>query len=87
MDPNRFLWEEGPNTFQPTPYIMRTLVDLGLKEELVLADASLPRFVFWDGNLYPLPSTPGDIIGEFNLLSWPGKIRAGIGAIGLVVSY
>ena len=23
-----YLWEEGPNTFQPTPYIMRTAVDM-----------------------------------------------------------
>lgn len=80
-----FLWEEGPNTFQPTPYIMRAAVDMGLAEELVLADPTLPRFVLWEGNLYPLPSSPGDIIGEFSLLSWPGKIRAGIGAVGLVV--
>lgn len=51
----QFTWEEGPNSFQPTPQLMRATVDMGLKEELVLADATLPRFVFWKDNLYALP--------------------------------
>jgi oxygen-dependent protoporphyrinogen oxidase len=87
-----FVWEEGPNSFQPTPYICRVVHELGLADELVLADGSLPRFVYWEGggagqklaNLHALPTNlPGDLL-DFNLLTWPGKIRAGLGAVGLI---
>ena len=87
-----FVWEEGPNSFQPTPYICRVIHELGLESELVLADGSLPRFVYWQGegagdklaNLHALPTNlPGDLL-DFNLLTWPGKIRAGLGAVGLI---
>lgn len=87
-----FVWEEGPNSFQPTPYICRIVHELGLTKDLVLADGSLPRFVYWKGegagqklaNLHALPTNlPGDLL-TFNLLTWPGKIRAGLGAIGLI---
>jgi oxygen-dependent protoporphyrinogen oxidase len=87
-----FVWEEGPNSFQPTPYICRIVHELGLTPELVLADGSLPRFVYWQGggagdklaNLHALPTNlPGDLL-DFNLLTWPGKIRAGLGALGLI---
>jgi len=87
-----FVWEEGPNSFQPTPDIMKTAYEVGIANELVLADGSLPRFVYWVGdgagekvaNLHALPTNlPGDLF-DFNLLTWPGKIRAGLGAIGLI---
>jgi len=87
-----FVWEEGPNSFQPTPYICRLVHELGIDDDLVLADASLPRFVYWKGegagnklaNLHALPTNlPGDLL-DFNLLTWPGKIRAGLGAIGII---
>ena len=67
---------------------------MGITDELVLADGSLPRFVYWHGdgagkklaNLHALPTNlPGDLL-DFNLLTWPGKIRAGLGAIGLIAS-
>ena len=87
-----FVWEEGPNSFQPTPAIVQTCHELGISSSLVLADGSLPRFVYWQGegagdklaNLHALPTNlPGDLL-TFNLLTWPGKIRAGLGAIGLI---
>ena len=54
----------------------------GLKEEVRFADAALSRFVFWEGKLYALPASLSDAVLRFGLLSWPGKIRAGLGAIG-----
>lgn len=79
-----FIWEEGPNSFQPTPTIMRTAFELGIADQLVFADRKLPPWVYFEGKLHALPKNlPGDLLG-FDLLSWPGKIRAGLGALGLI---
>ena len=87
-----FVWEEGPNSFQPTPAICQTVHELGISDELVLADATLPRFVYWHGqgagnklaDLHALPTNlPGDLL-TFNLLTWPGRIRAALGALGFL---
>jgi len=78
-----FIWEEGPNSFQPTPTVMRTAYEAGIADELVFANPTLPPWVFWEGKLKPLPKNlPGDLF-NFDLLTWPGKIRAGLGACGL----
>ena len=81
-----YQWEEGPNSFQPSPTILRFAKDIGIIDELILADSTLPRFVFWEGKLYPLPSKLSDPVLNFNLMTWPGKIRAGLGAIGLIAA-
>ncbi len=53
-----FLWEEGPNSFSPTPALLKLAVDVGLKQELVLADRHLPRYIYWQGQLHPVPMSP-----------------------------
>lgn len=80
---NGFLWEEGPNSFSPTAELMKLAVDVGLKQELIFADRKLPRFVYWQNKLQPVPMTPQAMI-QSGLLSFPGKLRALFGALGFV---
>ncbi|XP_039129342.1 protoporphyrinogen oxidase, chloroplastic [Dioscorea cayenensis subsp. rotundata] len=77
-----YLWEEGPNSFQPSDPVLSMAVDSGLKDDLVLGDPEAPRFVLWDGKLRPVPGKPTDL-PFFDLMSLGGKIRAGFGAIGI----
>ncbi|KVH94559.1 protoporphyrinogen oxidase 1, chloroplastic [Cynara cardunculus var. scolymus] len=76
-----YLWEEGPNSFQPSDAMLTMVVDSGLKDELVLGDPTAPRFVLWGGDLKPVPSKPADL-PFFDLMSFAGKLRAGFGALG-----
>ncbi|MDJ1184330.1 protoporphyrinogen oxidase [Roseofilum casamattae] len=78
-----FSWEEGPNSFQPGPELLRLTVDLGLQSDLLLADPRLPRFVYWQNILHPVPMSPPDAI-KTQLLSDAGKLRAFLGAVGFV---
>ncbi|PKA63038.1 Protoporphyrinogen oxidase, chloroplastic [Apostasia shenzhenica] len=77
-----YLWEEGPNSFQPSDAVLSMAVDSGLKDDLVLGDPNAPRFVLWNGKLRPVPSKPTDL-PFFDLMSLTGKFRAGLGAIGI----
>lgn len=76
-----YLWEEGPNSFQPAPELLRLAVQVGLKDELVLADGKLPRFVFLNGKLNALPMSPPTAIAT-QILTWGAKIRLALGAMG-----
>jgi oxygen-dependent protoporphyrinogen oxidase len=78
-----FLWEEGPNSFQPNPTLLKLAVDVGLKDDLVFADRKLPRWVYWQGRLLAVPMSPGDAVRS-PLLSLTGKLRALFGALGFV---
>lgn len=53
----------------------------GVDQELVLGDPTAPRFVYWDRKLRKTPSGPDAL--TFDLLSVWGKLRAGLGAIGV----
>jgi len=39
------LWEEGPNSFQPTETILQLCEELGISEEIAFADPGLPRYI------------------------------------------
>ena len=57
-------------------------VDSGCDKELVFGDPTAPRFVYWEKKLRATPSGPDAL--TFDLLSIWGKIRAGLGAVGLL---
>ncbi|KAK7344329.1 hypothetical protein VNO77_13802 [Canavalia gladiata] len=82
MERDGYLWEEGPNSFQPSDPMLTMVVDSGLKDELVLGDPNAPRFVLWNGKLRPVPAKPTDL-PFFDLMSLGGKLRAGFGALGI----
>ncbi len=69
-----FLLELGPNTVRPTPELWALVGDLGLREEALLADARLPRYVEWKGKLHALPMSAGSL-ARTPLLSARGKLR------------
>jgi len=54
-----FLWEEGPNSFAAQPSIVRIAYELGIADQLVFADESLPPWVNHNGKLHPLPKGQG----------------------------
>mmetsp|Transcript_24874 Transcript_24874/g.36690 ORF Transcript_24874/g.36690 Transcript_24874/m.36690 type:complete len:523 (-) Transcript_24874:279-1847(-) len=78
-----FQWEEGANSFQPSISILRFARDIGLLNDLVLANPSLPRYVYWDGTLHAVPMSFSALF-KSKLLSWRAKLRAVLGAIGFV---
>ena len=97
-DDGEFIYEKGPNSFATQPSIVRIAYELGIDDQLVFANESLPPWVNYNDKLHPLPKGKGGkgpqgqlelvfgsngilkfgLVGD--LLSWPGKIRAGIGA-------
>jgi oxygen-dependent protoporphyrinogen oxidase len=78
-----FCWEEGPNSFTPTPALLNLVADLNIADHLVWADARLPRYVYWDNQLLPVPMDPGSALTS-PLLSLGGKLRALLGILGFV---
>ena len=54
-----FIWEEGPNSFATQPAIVRIAYELGISDQLVFADESLPPWVNHNGKLHPLPKGKG----------------------------
>jgi protoporphyrinogen/coproporphyrinogen III oxidase len=71
---------KAPATGSRSYYLAQ--VDAGVADQLVMGDPTAPRFVFWKNKLRATPSSPiSAVFGDF--LSFLGKIRAGLGAVGL----
>lgn len=69
-----FLLELGPNTVRPTPGLWSLVEELGLKDDALLADPKLPRYVSWREELHALPAGPLALL-KTPLLSPAGKLR------------
>lgn len=70
-----------PCVHRVSKLVLLLQVDAGVDSELVLGDPTAPRFVFWNDKLRATPSGLDAV--TFDLLSIWGKLRAGLGAIGL----
>lgn len=66
--------ETGPQRMRYTPAIGRLLDDLGLQEEILVADPSLPLFVFCDGALRVAPFSLREFVMT-DLFTLRGKLR------------
>lgn len=83
LSQGEFLWEEGPNSFAPGKDLLQLAVEVGLEKEFVFGDRKLPRYVYLKGELIPVPMSPPALL-KTNLLSFGGKLRALLGALGFV---
>jgi oxygen-dependent protoporphyrinogen oxidase len=78
-----FLWEEGPNSFTPTPELVKLAMDLHVDHELIFADGKAPRFVYVDGKRHRMPMSLWGAIST-GIVSTRGKLRALAGLLGLI---
>ncbi|MBI4853071.1 MAG: protoporphyrinogen oxidase [Acidobacteria bacterium] len=69
-----FLLEYGPNSFQESDEINELIKELNLSSELVTADPKMPRYVYFQGKLQPVPLSPPALLSS-KLLSLKGKLR------------
>lgn len=71
---NGFLFEAGPQSFQPTPELHEWIQALGLEGELVEADPRASRYILLGGKLHPAPMSPPQLLST-PLVSARTKLR------------
>lgn len=75
-----YIWEEGPNSYQPGDAILTVACDAGMKDDILLANPNSDRYVLWDKELRALPKDiPTAVLGTF--LTWP------VGAVTLLCHF
>ncbi|MBS1842274.1 MAG: protoporphyrinogen oxidase [Acidobacteria bacterium] len=73
VEENGYLFETGPQSFSTTPQLGQLIHDLGLSSELVTAPTKAPRYILINGQLRPVPLSPGAFLTS-SLLSWSTKL-------------
>jgi len=68
------LLELGPNTVRPSAELWSLVAELGLADQVLLADPRAPRYIDYAGVLHALPSGPAALVRS-RLLSASGKVR------------
>ena len=66
--------EHGPQRTRRTEGLDELIAAAGLEDEVVVADPSLPLYVYADGRLRVVPTSLRRFLGT-DLLSWRGKLR------------
>jgi protoporphyrinogen/coproporphyrinogen III oxidase len=69
-----FLFESGPQSFQPTAELRELIRAANCESELVQADPHTPRYVLRGGKLHPAPMSPPSLLTT-SLLSTGSKMR------------
>lgn len=66
--------ERGPNSSQGTEELLALVEELGITSELAEGNPKAPAYVYFKGQLHPVPSGPGAFLRS-KLLSAKGKLR------------
>jgi protoporphyrinogen/coproporphyrinogen III oxidase len=61
----------------PSESLMALIENVGLTDQIILANAHLPRYVQWKGALHEVPTNPKAFLKSTLLTSW-GKFRLGL---------
>lgn len=69
-----YLIERGPNSSQGSEEMMALIQELGIMKEVAEGDPKAPAYVYFNGQLHPVPSSAGAFI-KSKLLSFRGKLR------------
>ncbi|MFY9555443.1 MAG: protoporphyrinogen oxidase, partial [Blastocatellia bacterium] len=69
-----FLIERGPNSSQGGEELLALVEELEMTAELIEANPKAPAYVYFNGRLHPVPSSPAAFL-KSGLLSLGGKLR------------
>jgi protoporphyrinogen/coproporphyrinogen III oxidase len=74
LDAEGFIVERGPNSLRGTHEFLDLAEELGMTDELVTGDPKAPAYVYFNGELHPVPMSPPALV-KTKLLSTAGKLR------------